>query len=71
MMMRILNNYEYKDEIMKIVQLIKSDSNEYSFIKESINTSLLNIETYPYNDFEIQKPLKIREELPQKYLKNF
>ena len=36
-MMRILNNYKYKDEIMKIVQLIKSDSNEYSFIKESIN----------------------------------
>lgn len=71
MMMRILNSYKYKDEIMKIVQLIKSDSNEYSFIKESINTSLLNIETYPYNDFEIQKPLKIREELPQKYLKNF
>ena len=65
---KVLEGYEYTQAIRDIVLLIEEKDSQFYFIQESIYNAFNAVETLPYNDSEVPKTIKIREEQPIKLL---
>ncbi len=65
---KVLEGYEYTQAIRDIVLLIEEKDSQFYFIQESIYNAFNAVETLPYNDSEVPKAIKIREEQPIKIL---
>ena len=67
---KMLEGYEKASAIKHIIQILESKNEKVYFIQEAFYDALSVVETLPYNDSEIPKPLEIRKELPQKLLQS-
>ena len=65
---KVLEGYEHTQAIRDIVLLIEKKDSQFYFIQESIYNAFNTVETFPYNDSEVPKTIKIREEQPIKLL---
>jgi hypothetical protein len=65
---KVLEEYEYAQTIKDIVLLIEEKDSQFYFIQESIYNAFNTVETLPYNDSEVPKTIKIREQQPIKLL---
>ena len=65
---KVLEGYEYTQAIRDIVLLIEEKDSQFYFIQKSIYNAFNAVETLPYNDSEVPKAIKIREEQPIKIL---
>ena len=65
---KVLEEYEYAQTIKDTVLLIEGKDSQFYFIQESIYNAFTMVETFPYNDSEVPKTIKIREEQPIKIL---
>lgn len=67
---KMLKDYEQAPAIENIIQMIKDKNEQLYFIQDSLYNAFSTVETYPYTDSEVPKPLEIRKELPQKLLQS-
>ena len=65
---KVLEGYEHTQAIRDIVLLIEKKDSQFYFIQESIYNAFNTVETFPYNDSEVPKTIKIREKQPIKIL---
>ena len=65
---KVLEGYEFAQEIRDIVWLIEEKDSQFYFIQESINNAFSMVGTLPYNDSEVSKAVEIRQQQPLKLL---
>ena len=65
---KLLKNYEHSKDVSYIFGLIEEKDSQLYFIKEAFYEAFSLIDTLPYNDSEVAKPLQIAQELPIKFL---
>jgi len=65
---KMLVGYEQASVVSNIVQMVEAKNEKVYFIQETFYDAFSVVETLPYNDSEVPKPLEIRKELPQKLL---
>jgi hypothetical protein len=65
---KVLEGYEFAQEIRDIVLLIEEKDSQFYFIQESIYNAFPMVETLPYNDSEVPKAVEIRQQQPLKLL---
>ena len=64
----LLKSYPYNDNIIDISKSIKDENSNLKFVSSAFNLAFSKLNTLPYNDSEIKKPLEFPPKLPQKFL---
>ena len=64
----LLKSYPYNDNIIDISKSIKDENINLKFVSSAFNLAFSKLNTLPYNDSEIKKPLEFPPKLPQKFL---
>lgn len=66
----MLKDYKEAPMIRNLVHMVETKKEKVYFIQEALYDAFSMVETLPYNDSEVPKPLEIRKELPQKLLQS-
>lgn len=61
-------NYKYNEQVNYILDLIKENSENLSFILDSFEKAFLTLKTYPYNSLESIEKIQFIKKLPNKML---
>lgn len=64
-----LNLCEFSSDIENVLEGIETKNGQYWYIEEAFNDAMINLPTYPYNDSESVKKIRIPYSLPQKSLR--
>lgn len=65
---QLLKNYEYKEDIFYIIDMIKDKKSNLLFVNKALESAFNCCKTYPYNDIETPKKLYQLPNSPKKYL---
>ena len=67
----LLHDYKNAKNIRQIIEMIEEKNTSLKFVHDAFEQALNTVETYPYNDSEVHKPLQLPRKLPQKFLQEF
>jgi len=71
LVIELFHDYKKAQNIRKIAELINEKTSALLFVSDAFEQALNTVETYPYNDSEVHKPLQLPRKLPQKFLQEF
>jgi len=66
----MLKDYKEAPMIRNLVHMVETKNEKVYFIQEAFYDAFSVVETFPYSDSEVPKPLEIKKELPQKLLQS-
>lgn len=65
-----LKMYLYRNDVERILHLIKENDDKFKFIQIALKEAFNNTDTYPYNTSELEKSLFLELQIFPKYLKS-